>query len=306
VASLVSPLEVKVRESSICAGCKTHDCLRGNAKQRGCEMDLYLPRKSGNLDCTFCLDCVRACPHDNVGVMGTAPGLEIVRDPQRASIGRLSRRPDIAALGLVFVFAAFANAAMMVAPISNWRDHLASNLNLTSNLPVTSVLFFFALILAPVTLVCGSVLVGRAIAGIKAPTRELIKRFSLALVPLAAGMWGAHFLFHFLVGWKSAGPVFQRVVGDLGLAITKQQASSGLGLAFSMENVRILQTLLLDIGLLATLYLGWRIARLYSPKLRPAFRVMVPWSGVALALYLFGVWTCLQPMQMRGLPSPLS
>jgi hypothetical protein len=206
----------------------------------------------------------------------------------------------------VFVFAAFANAAMMVAPISNWRDQLASRLNLTSNLPVTSVLFFFALILAPVTLVCGSVLVGRAIAGIKAPTRELIKRFSLALVPLAAGMWGAHFLFHFLVGWKSAGPVFQRVVSDLGLAMTKQQASSGLGFAFSMENVRILQTLLLDIGLLATLYLGWRIARLYSPKLRPAFRIMAPWSGVALALYLFGVWTCLQPMQMRGLPSPLS
>ncbi len=74
VASLVSPLEVKVRKPDVCASCKTHDCLRGNERQRGCEMDLYLPRKSGNLDCTFCLDCVRACPHDNIGVMAVRAG----------------------------------------------------------------------------------------------------------------------------------------------------------------------------------------------------------------------------------------
>jgi hypothetical protein len=306
VTSLVSPLEVKVREPDVCAGCKTHDCLRGNARQRGCEMDLYLPRKSGNLDCTFCLDCVRACPHDNVGVMAVTPGLDTVHDPQRASVGRFSRRSDIAALALVFVFAAFANAGMMVGPISVWRDRLATRLGLGSTLPVTSILFFVALILAPVILIGASVLAGKAIAGISVPTRELIRRFSLALVPLAAGMWAAHFLFHFLVGWESAWPVFQRVFGDLGVAIANPQGSWSSRLGFSMANVRILQTLLLDIGLLSTLYLGWRIARGYAPKLRIAFQVMAPWSIVALGIYVFGVWTCLQPMQMRGLPSPVS
>ena len=34
--------------------------------QRGCELGLYLPAKVGNIDCTFCLDCVQACPHDNI------------------------------------------------------------------------------------------------------------------------------------------------------------------------------------------------------------------------------------------------
>jgi cytochrome c oxidase assembly factor CtaG/polyferredoxin len=301
VTSLVSPLEVKVRKPSVCADCKTHDCLRGNSHQRGCEMELYLPRKSGNVDCTFCLDCVRACPHDNIGVMAVAPGLDIVHDPQRSSIGRLSRRTDIAALALVFVFAAFASAALMVAPISNWRDQITTRLSTASTLPVTSALFVFALVLAPIIMVGGSVLAGRAVAGIKAPARELVRRFSLALVPLAAGMWAAHFLFHFLVGWNAAWPVFQRAVGDLGLAVANQRTFSGSSPVFSMDNVRILQTVLLDIGLLATLYLGWRIARAYAPKLRLALRVMAPWSSVALALYLFGIWTCLQPMQMRGL-----
>jgi hypothetical protein len=207
---------------------------------------------------------------------------------------------------LVFVFAAFANAAMMVGPISDWQEQLTSRMNLASTVPVTSVLFFFALILTPIILVCGSVLAGRAMAGIKAPTRELIRRFSLALVPLAAGMWAAHFLFHFLVGWKSAWPVLERVVGNLGLAVATHQGSSGSSLGFGMDSVRVLQTLSLDIGLLATLYLGWRIARVYAPKLSLAFRMMAPWGSVAVVLYLLGVWICLQPMQMRGLPSPLS
>jgi hypothetical protein len=241
-----------------------------------------------------------------VGIVASAPGLDVVQDPQRASIGRLSRRTDIAVLGLVFVFAAFANAAMMVRPIANGRDNVAALLHLTSTLPVTSAMFIFAFILAPIILVGGSVFAGRSIAGISAPTRELIRRFSLALVPLAAGMWVAHFLFHFLVGWQSAWPVFQRVLGDLGLAVTNNQVSLDSGLGLGMENVRILQTLMLDIGLLATLYAGWRVARVYAPRLRSALHVMAPWGVVALSLYLFGIWTCLQPMQMRGMPNPLS
>jgi ferredoxin len=304
IASLVSPMEVKVREPSVCAGCKTRDCLRGNAHQRGCEMDLYLPRKSGNFDCTFCLDCVRACPHDNVGVIATPPGLDIVRDPRRSSVGRFSQRPDIAALGLVFVFAAFATAAMMVGPISAWREQVAARLNLASAFPVTSILFFFALVVAPAILIGCSVFAGRAMAGITAPARELIRRFSLALVPLAAGMWAAHYSFHFLIGWKSAWLVFVRVFEGLGFTVANQ-GSWGSEVGFGMANVRPLQILLLDIGLLATLYLGWRVARIYAPKLQLAFRVVAPWSIVAVGLYMFGVWTCLQPMQMRGLPNAL-
>src|SRR6185436_19002033 len=216
VASLVSPLEVKVRKPDACASCETHDCLRGNSRQPGCQTDLYLPRKSGNLDCTFCLDCVRACPHDNVGLMAVVPGLEIARDPQRASVGRFSRRHDITALALVFVFAAFANAALMVTPISRWRDQIAANLGLSSTLPVTSFLLLSVLIIAPLVLIGGSVLAGRAIAAVKVPTREMIGRFSLALVPLALAMWTAHYLFHFMSGWNSVSPVVQRVLGDLG------------------------------------------------------------------------------------------
>ena len=42
-----------MREPDVCARCTTHDCLRGNATQRGCETGLYLPRKAGNMNCTL-------------------------------------------------------------------------------------------------------------------------------------------------------------------------------------------------------------------------------------------------------------
>ncbi len=103
VSSLVSPLEVRVRSRDTCTACATHDCIRGNQHQRGCELHLFLPRKAGNMDCTFCLDCVKACPHDNVGILALTPGRDLARDPVRSSLGRLSRRPDIAALALVVV-----------------------------------------------------------------------------------------------------------------------------------------------------------------------------------------------------------
>src|SRR6476660_1889060 len=42
VQSLISPVEVGVRSLAVCGTCQTHDCLRGNDKQRGCELQLFL------------------------------------------------------------------------------------------------------------------------------------------------------------------------------------------------------------------------------------------------------------------------
>ena len=303
VTSLVSPLEVRVREPGVCASCKTHDCLLGRKGRRGCELDLYLPRKSGNLDCTFCLDCVRACPHDNIGVMAVAPGMDIVRDPRRASVGRFSGRLDVAALALVFVFAAFANAAFMTAPVVALEDSFAARLGLTSSLPVTGVLLLIALVVAPATVATLSAYASRAAGHVSATMPELLCRFSMSLVPMGAAMWSAHFLSHLNAGWNSGWTTLQQaasrwhVPGSPTCAIFFPLIGAG--------TMRILQTLLLDAGLLLALYLAWRIALVYAPRVGDAFRLFAPWAGIATALYITGVWLLLQPMQMRGLSTPM-
>src|SRR5262249_15876404 len=126
VQSLISPVEIKVRDPGACASCRTKDCIRGGGQVTGCELYLYQPRKSSNMDCTFCLDCIQDCPYDNVGILAAAPGKELWHDPFRSGVGRFGKRHDLAALTLVLVFGAFVNAAGMVAPILDWRDELAS------------------------------------------------------------------------------------------------------------------------------------------------------------------------------------
>jgi cytochrome c oxidase assembly factor CtaG len=101
--SLLSPFSLQARSQATCQSCTTHDCIAGNAQQRGCELQLYMPQKAGNMDCTLCMDCVKACPHDNIGLFAVAPPAPV------------SPRIDITALALVVVIAAYANAWWMVA-----------------------------------------------------------------------------------------------------------------------------------------------------------------------------------------------
>ena len=124
VQSLISPLEVKVREPVVCASCRTKDCIRGRGDIPGCELQLFQPHKSSNMDCTFCLDCIHACPHENVGILAVGPAAELCRDPYRSGIGRFGRRADLAALVVVLVFGAFINAAGMTGPVVAWKERV--------------------------------------------------------------------------------------------------------------------------------------------------------------------------------------
>jgi hypothetical protein len=56
------------------------------------------------------------------------------------------------------------------------------------------------------------------------------------------------------------------------------------------------EILLLDAGLLLTLYLGWRVAG----RTRHALSFL-PCATLAVLLYAAGLWILFQPMQMRGM-----
>ena len=120
----MSPTELRVVDRETCRSCRTSDCIKGRRgeaghrrdQQRGCELGLFLPMKVGNLDCTLCLDCVHACPHDNIALATRAPGAELLERGRRSGIGRLAQRADLAALAVVFTFAALVSAFAMTQP----------------------------------------------------------------------------------------------------------------------------------------------------------------------------------------------
>ncbi|HEY7327109.1 MAG TPA: cytochrome c oxidase assembly protein [Gemmataceae bacterium] len=290
--STISPLEVKVRDPQVCASCRSKDCLHGRDGIPGCEMHLFLPRKVGNLDCTLCLDCIHACPHGNIGISARYPASELWRDVFRSGIGRISRRPDLAALVLVLVFGAFANAAAMVGPFVQWRE---------DHSPFLANLIFFLLLLfvLPLLTVGAATVVGRHRG---ASWQETACCYSFALVPLGFAMWLSHYSFHFLTSYDTIIPVTQRFTADLGWKVLGEP-SFVAGCCRTVGGwMPRLEILFLDVGLLLSLYTGYRIASMGTSRFGEAIRVMLPWALLMVTLFAAGVWIVLQPMQMRGTP----
>jgi hypothetical protein len=295
VQSLISPLEVKVRDPQVCASCRSKDCLRGRDGIPGCELHLYAPHKTGNLDCTFCLDCIHACPHENIGISTRLPASELWTDRFRSGIGRLSRRPDLAALALVLVFGAFANAAGMVGPVVGWREERS---------PFLADLFFFSLglIVLPLLTVGGAAAISRHWSHPGVSWLETASRYSFALVPLGFAMWLSHYSYHFLTSYDTLVPVTQRFTTDLGWAALGEPhwlAGCCRTVGGALPRLEILS---LDLGLLLSLYTGYRLALSDTSHAGRAIKLLMPWAVLMVLLFLAGVWIVLQPMQMRGAP----
>jgi cytochrome c oxidase assembly factor CtaG/ferredoxin len=294
VQSLVSPFEVKVRDLAICESCRTKDCIRGREGIPGCELHLYQPRKSSNMDCTFCLDCIHACPYDNIGIPLVSPGAELRRDPQRSGVGRFSRRVDLAVLAVVLVFGAFANAAWMTEPFqfglrASGRGWLA-----------TLALHLLALIVVPLALVASAAFLSRQWGRLTQSWTEVATRFSYALIPVGFGMWLTHYSFHFLTSYGALIPTVQRFVVDTGWTILGAPEWIYTCCVAVAGWLLRLEIVFLDLGLLLSLYTGYRISLAQTHGVSRALQVFVPWAAIIVGLFGFGIWVVFQPMQMRG------
>lgn len=300
IQSLASPLEVVVREPSVCTTCTTRECIRGSATLPGCEMGLFQPRKAGNLDCTFCLDCVHACPHENVGVLAVVPAATLWTDRFRAGVGRWSARPDVAALSLVLVFGAFANAAGMVAPVLQWQDQLRARFGSLSPLTTTTIFYAMTIIVLPTIAVCLAAYLSRTWSDARTPTLALATRYAFALIPLGFAMWVAHYSFHFFTSWEAIIPATQRFASDLGVELLGPPEWICACCRPAADWVVRFELLALGVGLLTTLYTALRIAESRTSSTRQSIGAVAPWGLLAIALYAAGVWILLQPMEMRG------
>ena len=329
LASTLSPLEVRARDLDACKGCATKDCIRGRrapaeperVEQRGCELALFLPRKVGNLDCTFCLDCVHACPHDNVAIAARVPGEELAIDPVRSGIGRLSRRRDLASLAVLFCFGALLNAFGMVGPVYDLQAAMARALGTGSEPLVLALLFVLALIVLPGLLLGGAGWLALRLSRVEPGPRALwtpgtpgtpgtkraagplathLCRMAYSLVPLGVGVWAAHYLFHFLTGLWTFVPVAQNALLDLGVPLlgTPDWGRGGL----RVDLVQPIELGLLVLGLAGSLSVGLRLARTDLVE-RGATRTragFAPWAAVHVTLFAAAVWLLQQPMEMRG------
>lgn len=304
VASTISPLEVKVRDPEVCDDCATKDCIRGRRApgpdlvvvQRGCELALFQPLKVGNMDCTFCLDCVHACPHDNIGIMSRMPASELMTDPRRSGIGRFSQRKDLAALAIVFSFGALLNAFGMVSPVYALESWLAGMLHVNSKAPVLGLLFALFLVLEPAVLLGVAAWLTQIWGGSRRALLPLAVRYTYGLVPLGFGMWLAHYSFHFLTGLFTVVPVTQSAAARLGWTVFGSPRWTLLGIPTRF--VQPLEIGFLILGLAGSLLVIHQLAE--GDCAEHPMRAFLPWAAVSVVLWLAAMWMMFQPMDMRG------
>jgi ferredoxin len=307
VASTVSPLEVKVLDQGVCVECGTKDCIRGRRDrpaspdfvvlQRGCELALFQPLKAGNMDCTFCLDCVHACPHDNVGVLSRLPAAELMTDPMRSGIGLFSRRKDIAALTMVFCFGALLNAFGMVSPVHAVEKWLGGLLHVQAEAPVLAIIFGFFLVVEPLVLLGVAAWLTKVWSGTPRAIVPIAVRYSYALAPLGFGMWLAHYGFHFFSGLYTFVPVTQNAFASLGWPIFGAPLWRLTGIPSRF--IQPMEIGFLLLGLAGSLLVAFRLAEEDSPG--KMIRAFAPWALVSVMLWVASMWLMYQPMEMRAM-----
>ena len=267
--------------------------------QPGCELNLFQPLKVGNQDCTFCLDCVHACPHDNVGWLLRVPTAELWSEPWRSGVGRFSQRLDLAALLVLLTFGGFMNAFGMVRPVYGLIAWLA-RLPLLHNVTAVLVLLYGSgLLLLPAALVFLTALASRAWSHEAASLRTVIAHFAPTLAPTGFGMWLAHYMFHFLTGGLTIIPVVQNVLWRWGWPALGDPLWQ-LGPVVPPDFLFPLEVVLLYTGLTGSLVVGFQRASARYADRRRALAAFLPWALLCLLLVAAGVWILAQPMEMRG------
>ena len=311
IASMFAPLELGVRNRHVCSACSTHDCVRGNDTQRGCELKLYLPNKAGNFDCTLCMDCVRACPHDNVSILPQFPLRDISRDPARSSLGRFSARPDLAVLVLVVVFSSIANAAVMIAPVARVLGGFQQRHPWAAN----SLLSLLATCIFSVALLVLYTAAARVMQALSRSLslRVIFCRFSLALLPLGLSIWLGHLMFHLASSWPSVPILLHRmsaglVVGHHAVSLVARPmraraSSSMLNPIPGVHGLSLfdLQVWIVNLGLFVTWFAGRTLIRQISGPSGGFRSMLAVWICSSTGLYAIAVWIFTQPMYMRGM-----
>lgn len=301
VGSTISPLQITARDRDVCRTCAGKECVNGSAKVLGCGTELFVPLVKSNLDCTFCLDCARACPHDNVALAPRRPLQELAG-------AAWPRRWDVAFLALVFTFAALGNAFGMVPPVYALEARLSGVLRTGNEGLLLLLILGVTMLLLPALLGIGAAWLSRALSATRnselgvPPLRVVFARYAPTAAPLGFAIWLAHYWFHFAGGALTIVPVLQDFVLDHGITALGTKPNWSFGPIMPAEWLLPVQVAAIVVGFAASLFAANRVAQQSHPEPQAIRRAVLPWLALFLLLAFAAVYLFSLPMEMRGAP----
>jgi len=330
IYSTTAPTQITAKSQDICRSCVGKECVNGSFAQEsmirvdeipigggetkqsqvvhspqgtpGCGLELFVPQIKTNLDCTLCLDCVRACPHDNVALTTRTPGRELFQPDS------WPKRWDITFLVIGVVFIGLLNAFGMVNPIFVLMQDMAESLGLLdANLSneaiefiVLGLIFIGGGIIAPLILTLAAAQLSHVFTRNpkKHSLRHVAASFAPAFVPIGLGIWIAHYGFHFLTGIWTFIPVTQFFLIDHGITILGSRPDWTLSGVQDFDLITALQIAVLVGGFLWSMIVAQAAAaRLYG---RQATQALLPWALLLVLIMYLAISVFSLEMEMRG------
>jgi len=270
--SMVSPLELRVKDPEVCRQHRTKDCYLGNEQGFGCPWLVFPGNLQRNTHCGLCTECLKTCTLNNVAVNLRLPGLDLF-----VSKGR---RLDEAYKAFIMVACAFLYSVVLLGPwgalkdIANLQDLGAWTIYALGfigiNLAITPGLFF------------GASWLGRRLARLSAvPARQLAIDLAYALVPFGLMAWIAFSLSFVLANFSYVWPVLSDPFGwGWNLLGTRDWPWT----PYLPAMIPFLQAPVLLIGLAAAVVVAWRIAGEYAAGAKQTALAVAP---VTLLLFAF-------------------
>ena len=281
---------------------KSVEVEHGPKGTAGCGLELFVPQIKTNMDCTFCLDCVRACPHDNVALIARIPGREL------GEADSWRNRWDVSMLVYILGATAILNAFGMVTPVYGFMNDLADFLGLLSatwltnsgvDAIVLAIMFMLFGVLAPVGLTMWAGWLSRFLTRTdkKYSQRDVVTAFAPAFVPMSLGIWIAHYGFHFLIGFLTIIPVFQNFLIDHRVRFLGEPDWS-LGGIQDLDIVGAIQVIALLGGFLWSMYIAQKVSlRLFK---RNSMFGLISWALLLLLMAYLSYVIFGFDMEMRG------
>ncbi len=289
--ALFGGTEVRAKSEAVCKACHGKECVTGSETAYGCPTFLYPGKLETNTYCIQCMECIQACPEDNLAVNLRPWGSDLAVEGKP--------RTDEAYLALLMLAITGFHGLTMTPVWQQLIDAIRSGAGMGRILGFSTAMAL--IMLGPIAIYSLLVLAsqkagaGRAIRPLG--YQDYFVRYAYAMLPIALFYHIAHNLEHLLM----EGPKVVAILSDpfgwgWNVLGTAQWTIPPM---ISLDKLWIVQVLLVLVGHVYSLWVAQKTSLRLFGSAKAAFRSQLPMLAGMICFSIFSLWLLKQPMEMR-------
>lgn len=279
--AMTSTIELRSRDADVCLKCKTKGCRTGSDDGWACPWFVYMGKLDRNNYCGLCMECIKSCPNDNIG-LNVRPFASDIR----------IKSYDEAWKGFIMLALAMSYSVILLGTngtIKDWANVTETG-NVGGFLVYTAILWSAALIIVPAIFWIFTKIAHVLSKDKEVPFKEVFLGYSYLLVPLGLLAWIA---FSFPLLFVNGSYIISVISDPLGWGWDLFGTAHYPWKPLWPEYLGFIQVFLLLIGLYYALDRSYKIGTRIFNSTRAAILGLIPMgtfsAGVTLAFLRFFV-----------------